>query len=144
MDHTMVLSYDCSNQNRRQRRTNAPPLRAILMAMAVRRCNMEGIAKCSVTRASLEATGRRHRATTSSVSPWRPPGRQSTQWWCNMYPICWPFRWSSRRALVRVVWHWWALLLLGVTGGGVWLQAKGRMVLCIPAIDLLDALLPLA
>ena len=37
----MVLSYDYSSQNWRRRRTNAPPLRAILMTMAVRRCNTE-------------------------------------------------------------------------------------------------------
>ena len=29
MDHTMVLSYDYSNRNRRRQRTNAPPSRAI-------------------------------------------------------------------------------------------------------------------
>ena len=33
----MVLSYDYSNQNRRRRQTNAPPSRAISIAMAVRR-----------------------------------------------------------------------------------------------------------
>ena len=48
---------------------NAPPSRAILMAMVVRRCNAEHIAKCSMTRASPEATGRRHWATYHSVLP---------------------------------------------------------------------------
>ena len=93
MDHTMVLSYDYSNRNRRRGRTNAPPLRAISMAMAVRRCDMKRIAQCSMTRASPEATGRRHRVTTRSVLPHRPPGRQSTQRRCNMYSLWWPFRW---------------------------------------------------
>ncbi len=91
MDHNMVLSYNYSSQNMRRRRTNAPPLRAILMAMAVRGCVTECIAQCSMTRASLEATGRHHRATTRSVSPRRPPGRQSTQRLCKMYPLCWLF-----------------------------------------------------
>jgi hypothetical protein len=43
------------------------------MAMAVRRCNTERIAQCSMTNASPEATGRRHRATTRSISPRRLP-----------------------------------------------------------------------
>ena len=68
----MVLSYDYSSQNRRRQRTNAPPSRAISMAMAVRRCNTELITQCSMTRASPEATGRRHWATNRSVSPRRP------------------------------------------------------------------------
>jgi hypothetical protein len=37
MDHTMVLSYEYSNQNRRQQRMNAPPSRAILMAIEAHR-----------------------------------------------------------------------------------------------------------
>jgi hypothetical protein len=36
------------------------------MAMAVRRCDMKRIAKCIMTRASPEATGRHHRSTTRS------------------------------------------------------------------------------
>ncbi len=54
--------------------------------------------QCSMTRASTEATECRHRATTHSVSPWLPPGRQSTQRLCKMYPLCWPFWWPSRCA----------------------------------------------
>ena len=65
----MVLSYNYSNRNRQQWQTNAPPLWAICMAMAVRRCNTQ----CSMTNASPEATGRRHRATTRSISPRRLP-----------------------------------------------------------------------
>jgi len=41
MDHKMVLSYDYSSQNRRQRRTNVNPSQAISMAMAVRRCDKQ-------------------------------------------------------------------------------------------------------
>ena len=47
-------------------------------------------------RATPEATGRRHWATTRSVLPRRPPGRQQTKQRCIMYPLWWPFRWSSR------------------------------------------------
>jgi hypothetical protein len=96
MDHNMVLSYDYAKQNRRRQRTNARPLQTILMAMVRRWSNTCGIARCSMSRATLEATGRRHRATTRSVSPWRPPGRQQTKQWCIMYPLWWPFWWSSR------------------------------------------------
>jgi len=64
MDLNMVFSYDYSSQNRRRWQTNVPPLRAISMAMAVRRCDTERIARCSMTRASPEAIERRHRVTT--------------------------------------------------------------------------------
>ena len=96
MDHTMDLSYDYSNQNRQRRRSNAPPSRAISMAMAVRRCDSERITRCSMTRASPEATGLCHWATTCSVLLRQPPGRQSNQRLCKMYPLCWPFQWPSR------------------------------------------------
>jgi hypothetical protein len=49
------------------------------MAMVVHRSNTDGIAQCSMSRATLEATGRRHRATTCSVSPRRPPGKQANK-----------------------------------------------------------------
>ena len=84
MDHMMVLSNDYCNRNRRRRRTNAPPSRAISMAMSVRRCNTERITQCSMTRALPEATGRRHWATTRFVSPRWPPGRQSL-WTCTHF-----------------------------------------------------------
>ena len=48
---------------------NATPSRAISIAMAVRRCNTERIAQCSMTRASPEATKRHQQETTHSVSP---------------------------------------------------------------------------
>jgi hypothetical protein len=49
------------------------------MAMAVRRSNTDGIAQCSMSRATLEVTGRRHRVTSCSVLPQRPPGQQATK-----------------------------------------------------------------
>ena len=87
MDHNMVHSYDNSSQNRRWRWTNVPPLRAILMAMAVRRCDTERIARCSMTRASPEATECHHQATTRYVLRRRPPVWQSTQRLCKIYPF---------------------------------------------------------
>ncbi len=49
------------------------------MAMAVRRSNIHGIARCSMSRATPEATGHRHWATTHSVLPQRPPGQQANK-----------------------------------------------------------------
>ncbi len=46
---------------------NAPHPPAVLMATAVRRSNTDGIARCGMSRATLEATGCRHRATTCSI-----------------------------------------------------------------------------
>ena len=82
----MVLSYDYSNRNRRRRRINAPPSRAILIAMAVRRWNTERIARWRRSRAFIKATKLRHRATTRSVLPRQPPGTQSTQRWATCPP----------------------------------------------------------
>jgi hypothetical protein len=79
MYHNMVLGYDYSNQKRRWWQTNAPHPPAILMATRVRQSNTDGIAQCGMSRASPEATGRRHRATTRSVLPQRPPGQQANK-----------------------------------------------------------------
>ena len=49
------------------------------MATAVHWSNTDGIAQCSMSRATPEATGRRHRATTCYVSPQRPPGQQANK-----------------------------------------------------------------
>ena len=86
MDHTMILSYDYSNRNRRRRRTNAPPSRAISMDMAMRRWNTERISRLRRSRAFIKATKLRQRATTRSVLPRRPPGTQSTQRWATCPP----------------------------------------------------------
>jgi hypothetical protein len=75
----MVLGYNYSNQKRRWGRMNAPHPPAVSMAMVVRQSNTDGIAWCGMCRATLETTGRRHRATTCSVSPQRPPGQQANK-----------------------------------------------------------------
>jgi hypothetical protein len=56
-----------------------PPLLAILMAMAVRWSNTDGIAQCGMSRATWEANGRRHRATTHSELHRRPPRQQANK-----------------------------------------------------------------
>ena len=62
----MVLSYDYVRLKRRRWQTKEPPLQAILMAMRRRWSNTCGIARCSMSRATPEATGRCHRATARS------------------------------------------------------------------------------
>jgi hypothetical protein len=49
------------------------------MATAVRRSNTDGIPRCGISRATLEATGHRHWVTTRSVLPQRPPGQQANK-----------------------------------------------------------------
>ncbi len=73
----MVLGYDYSKQKRRWQQTNAPHPPADLMAAAVRQSNTDGIAQCGMSTATLEATGRRYRATTRSALPQQPPGQQA-------------------------------------------------------------------
>ena len=47
---------------------------AILMALAIHRCNTKHIARWRTSWATLEAIGRCHRATICTVLPRRPPG----------------------------------------------------------------------
>ncbi len=51
------------------------------VSKALRMCwrNTDGIAQCGMSRATPEATGRRHWATTHSVLPQRPPGQQANK-----------------------------------------------------------------
>ncbi len=75
----MVLQLCIMIQKRRRWQTNAPHPPAVLIATAVRRSNIDGIAQCGMSRATPEATGRRNRATTHSVSPQQPPGQQANK-----------------------------------------------------------------
>ena len=86
MDHNMVLSYNYAKQKSQRRRTNAPTLQAMSMAVQKRWSGAWcGIAQCSMSRATQEATGCCHRATTCSVSPRRPRQGDSKQ---NKDVIC--------------------------------------------------------
>jgi hypothetical protein len=49
------------------------------MATVVRRSNTDDIAQCGMSRATLEATGCRHRVTTCSVLPQRLPGQRANK-----------------------------------------------------------------
>ncbi len=75
----MVLQLCIMIQKRRRWQTNAPHPPAISIATAMRRSNTDGIARCGMSRATPESTGRRHQATTHSVSPQRPPGQQANK-----------------------------------------------------------------
>ncbi len=75
----MVFSYGYCWWQNWQWWTNAPCLPAISMATVVRRSNTDSIAQCGMSRATLEATGRRHWATTCSVLPQWPPGQQANK-----------------------------------------------------------------
>ncbi len=75
----MVFGYGyCCWQNRWWW-TNAPCPPAVSMATAVRRSNTDGIAQCGMSRATPEATGCRHRATTCYLLPQQPPGQQANK-----------------------------------------------------------------
>ena len=56
-----------------------PLLQAILMAMQMRWSNERGVAQYSKSRATLDAPGSRHQATTCYVLPQRPPGQQANK-----------------------------------------------------------------
>ncbi len=75
----MLFGYGYGQVQNRWWRTNAPPLRPILKALWMRRSNTDGIARCGMSRATPEATGRRHWATTRSVLPQWPPGQQANK-----------------------------------------------------------------
>jgi hypothetical protein len=49
------------------------------MAMAVRQSNTDGITQSGMSRATPEATGHRHWATTRYVLPQRPPGQPANK-----------------------------------------------------------------
>ncbi len=75
----MVFGYGYCWWLKQQWYQHVPPTLAILMAMAVRRCNTKHIAQCSMSRATPEATGCHHRATTHSILPQRSPGQQANK-----------------------------------------------------------------
>ncbi len=62
--------------------TNASRPPAILMVTVVRRSNTDGIARCSMSRATSEATGRHHRATTCYTAD------KMTHFWARFKQNC--------------------------------------------------------
>jgi hypothetical protein len=106
---------------------NAPCLPAVSMATAVRQSNTDNIAQCGMSRATPEATGCRHRATTCSVLPQRPPGQQANKQQSTNTPkklavlmamaMCWYVtvyiaQWRRFRALLDATnCHHWASIV---------------------------------
>jgi hypothetical protein len=91
INNNMVFSYNYDKQKKGRQKTNAPLSQAILMVMQACWSNADGIAQCGMSRATPEATGHHHWATTLSVLPQRPPGQQQTKWQQKMDQLCWPF-----------------------------------------------------
>jgi hypothetical protein len=79
IDYNMLFNYGYCRWQNWWWRTNAPRPPAVLIATAVRRSNTDGIAQCGMFRATPEATGRRHRATTCYILPQRPLGQQANK-----------------------------------------------------------------
>ncbi len=69
----MLFSYGYGQWQNQWWHQNAPLLQSVLKALRMCRSNTDGIAQCGMSRATLEATGRHHWASTHSVSPQRPP-----------------------------------------------------------------------
>ncbi len=96
IDYNMIFSYSYCQWQNQQWQTNAPSQPAVLMATVVRRSNTDGIVWWSMSTATLEVTGCRHRATTCSV---RPSGHQGDNQQNNnqtIHPLCWPIWWPSQ------------------------------------------------
>ncbi len=75
----MVFGYGYCWWQNQQWQTNAPCPPAVSMATAVRRSNTDDIPQCGMSRATPEATGHWHQATTCSVLPQRPPRHQANK-----------------------------------------------------------------
>jgi hypothetical protein len=117
MDQNMVLSWDYTKWKKGRWRTNAPLLQAISTATRTHWSNTERIAQCHCSLTSL------HRkpldaAIGQLLAPYCPDscqrGQQSTKRWCNMYPLCWPFRLPSQCG--------GTILCASPDGGGSWLS----------------------
>ncbi len=75
----MLFSYSYCWWQNWQWQTNAPCLPVVSIATAVRRSDTEGINRCGMPRATLEATGCHQWVTTRYVLPQRPPGQQANK-----------------------------------------------------------------
>ncbi len=98
MDHNMVFGYGYCWWQNRQWYEHVPPPLAILMAMAVCWCNTKHITQCSISRATPEATGCQHWATTCSVLPLRRQGNRQTNNNQQIHLKSWLFWWPRQCA----------------------------------------------
>ncbi len=79
IDYNMLFSYGYGQWQNQWWHQNAPSSRPISKALWMRRSNTESITQCSMSRATPEATGHRHRVTTHSVLPQRLPEQQANK-----------------------------------------------------------------
>ncbi len=75
----MLFCYGYGQWQNQRWDQNAPPSRPISKALRMRRSNTDGIAQWGMSRATSKTTGCRHRATTCSVLPQRPPEQQANK-----------------------------------------------------------------
>ncbi len=138
----MVFGYGYCWWQNQWWRTNTPRPPSVSMAMAVRRSNTDGIARCGMSRATPEATGCRHRVTTCSVLPqWLPEQQANKQQSTNTpkkvamlmaaavrrYNTARITRWRRSRALLEATGccHWASIMSNNINR--TWLQ---RFFLC--------------
>ncbi len=123
----MLFSYGYGQWKNQQWHQNAPPARPVSKALRMRRSNTDGIAQCSMSRATSEATGRHHWAITCSVSPQPPPEQQANKQQSTNTPkkvamlmaaaVCWYntahiAQWRRSRALLEATRrHHWASIM---------------------------------
>ncbi len=137
MDHNMVFGYGYCRWQNWWWRTNAPRPPAVLMATAVRRSDTDGIARCGMSRATPDATGRCHQANTCYVLPQRPPGQQANKhqslntpkkvavlmamamrWYVTAHIA----RWRSSRASLEATGHCHWASIMSDNINGTWLR----------------------
>ncbi len=99
--------------------------------MAVRRCNTKHIAQCSMSRATLEATGCRHRATNYSVLPQWPLGQQANKQQSTNTPtkLAVLMAMALRQYVTaRIAWRRSSRALLEATGRCHWASLKSNNI----------------
>ncbi len=75
----MLFSYGYGQWQNQQWHQNAPPSRPVSKALRMHWSNTDGIARCIMSRATSEATGRCRWATSCSVLPQRLPEQQGNK-----------------------------------------------------------------
>ncbi len=101
------------------------------MAMVVRRCNTKHIAQCSMARATPEATGCRHWATTCSVLPQQPPGQQANKQQSTNTPtkLAILMAMAMRRYVTALITQWRrSTALLEATGCHHWASIMSKNI----------------
>ncbi len=121
----MLFSHGYGRWWNQRWRMNVPPSQAILMAMQTRWSNERGITRCSKSRATLDAPGSHHQATTHFKSPQRPPGQHANKQQSTNTPkkVAMFMAAAVRRYnTVRIAWWRRSRALLEATGRHHWVS----------------------